>query len=83
MGQTPNSGQIVTDHEVEAARLMLRIAADIERLDALTDTNPRTRLSSTNQLAEQGENLRSQVEQAARFTGCPVLNQLLAEPTKR
>lgn len=73
------NGQIASDAEVEAARLMLRIVADIERLDALTDANPRTQLPCTNPLAEQAENLRTKVEQTARFTGCPVLQQLLTE----
>lgn len=58
---------------------MLRIAADIDRLEQMTDENPHTRLPSTNRLAEQGENLRSRVEQTARLTGCPALQHLLAE----
>jgi len=79
MSQTAIPGQIASDAEVEAARLMLRIVADIRRLDALTDVNPRTQLPSTNRLAEQAGDLWDKVEQVARFTGCPVLQHLLTE----
>lgn len=81
MDQTAVPGQIVSDAEIEAARLMLRIVADIRRLDELTDANPRTQLPSTNRLTEQTGDLWDKVVQTAHFTGCPALRQLLTEHT--
>lgn len=64
MAAGEQSGQRATDAEVEMARLMLRIASDIDRLDQLADQHPSRRLGSSNRLVETAEDLRVQVEQA-------------------
>lgn len=61
------------------AQTMLRIAADIDRLDNLTDQAPGARLGATPALARTAEALRLQVEQAARLKRCPVLLRLVEE----
>lgn len=72
-------GQRVSDLEVEMARTMLRIAADVDHLDQLTERSRSTRLGASNKLVETAGDLRAQVEQAARFSQCAVLGRLVQE----
>lgn len=71
--------QQASDIEVEMARTMLRIAADIDRLEDLTDSEPRARIGVNASLVRTAESLRMQVDQLAARTRCPALRQLLEE----
>ncbi|CAL9669079.1 hypothetical protein SUDANB145_07317 (plasmid) [Streptomyces sp. enrichment culture] len=69
--------QRATDGEIEMAKLMLRIADDIQRLEALREQHRSTRLGPSVHLIQAGAMIRPIVEQAATFSQCPVLRRLL------
>jgi hypothetical protein len=66
--------------DVEMARLALRIAADVDRLEALTHENPAARVRCTPALVRAAEDLRALVDQAARLGGSAALQDLLKGP---
>lgn len=64
---------------------MLRIAADIDRLDELSDQEspPVSYLQVSPALLQTGEGLRARAEQAAYLKQCPVLRRLVEDDHKR
>ncbi|MFI1226113.1 MULTISPECIES: hypothetical protein [unclassified Streptomyces] len=79
------TGQQATDTEVEMVTTMLRIAADIDRLDELSDQQPlpSSALRATPALLRTAEGLRARAEQVADLTRCPVLRRLVEEGHQR
>lgn len=75
--------QRVTDLEVELAKTMLRIAADIDHLGDLTHQQPASPLGSSPALERTAEDLRVRVEQTAHLKGCSVLLQLVEDDRRR
>jgi hypothetical protein len=65
------------------AQTMLRIAADIDHLDDLTEHNPSARLASNPDLVRKADMLRAQVNQAAYLSRCPVLHTLVEEDQRQ
>lgn len=79
------TGQRATDTEVEMVTTMLRIAADIDRLDALSDQQPppSSALRAAPALLRTAEGLRARAEQAADLKQCPVLWRLVEDDHQR
>ncbi|MGI5337706.1 hypothetical protein ACQEVS_10055 [Streptomyces sp. CA-181903] len=78
MSETGPAGARATSREIEMVKLMLRIAADIDRLDDLSDGQPWD-VQASNKLVAQRDSLRAQARQAAWFRRCPVLAKIVAE----
>lgn len=74
-------GQRATDTEIEMVRTMLRIAADIDRLDQLSDQEPRpaSHLRAAPALLRTAEELRCSAQQTAYLKQCPVLLRLVED----
>lgn len=79
MTQQERTGQRASDTDVEMATIMLRIAADIDRLEQLTYQQTSSRLMANVKLLRTAEDVRSQVEQAAALSKCPVLLRLVED----
>ena len=75
--------QRATDTEVEMVKTLLRIAADIDHLDALSDQQPGSQLGTTPALLQTAEGLRRRAEQAAYLKQCPVLRRIVREDQEK
>lgn len=74
--------QRASDIEVQMVAARLRIAAEINRLEKLTEQDPGSSLGVTRNLMLTAENMQGSAEQAARLKQCPVLLRMVLDHTR-